>query len=132
MPDRPLELVDDLDLMPADTSGEALEALEEVAAAEAVRSLDDLIARGKVRGAVTQEEIMQLVPQQEENVDQLEVIIEALAKAGIGITDELVDDAEFSMDSGPEPAIDFDDDIRGSDPYPDDFDVSLAGDDTQQ
>src|ERR687886_284763 len=131
MPDRPLELVDDLDLMPADTSGEALEALEEVAAAEAVRSLDDLIARGKVRGAVTQEEIMQLVPQQEDNVDQLEAIYEALAKAGIEITDELVDDAEFRMDAGPEPAIDFDDDIRGGEPDLDDFEVSLDGDATQ-
>ena len=131
MPDRPLELADDLDLMTPDTSGEALEALEEVAAAEAVRSLDDLIARGKVRGAVTQEEIMQLVPQQEDNVDQLEAIYEALAKAGIEITDELVDDAEFRMDAGPEPAIDFDDDIRGGEPDLDDFEVSLDGDATQ-
>src|SRR5918912_4347086 len=116
MPDGGPELADDLDLMTPDASGEALEALEEVAAAEAVRSLDDLLARGKVRGTVTQEEIMQLLPQQEDNVDRLEEIIEALAKAGISITDELVDDGEFGMDVGPEPVIDFEDDIHSGEP----------------
>ena len=102
MPDRPLDYADDLDLLPSDTPNKAL---EQVAAAEAVRSLDELLARGKERGSVTQEEIMQLVPRAEENVDQLDEIIEALAKAGITITDELVEENEFGADVEPEPVI---------------------------
>ena len=111
MPDRSIDYGEDLGLLspeaPNDTleetaAADAVQALEEVAAAEAVQSLDELIARGKERGTVTQEEIMQLVPQAEENVDRLEEIYEALTKAGITITDELVEEAEFGIDSASE------------------------------
>ena len=95
MPDRPIEFADELDEMPQSAS---TEALEEVAAAEAVRTLDELLARGRERGVVTQEEIMQLLPQQEENGDRFGEIIEALTKAGVQITDELVEDSDFSID----------------------------------
>jgi len=73
-------------------------ALEEVAAAEAIKSLEHLIQRGKERGRVTQEEIMQLVPQPEDNVDRLEEIYDALSKAGITIIDELTDDGALDVD----------------------------------
>ncbi len=79
MPNRPLDYAGDIGSLAVDTSNEALEgqtrpdavqALEEVAAAEAMHSLDELLARGRERGMVTQEEIMQLMPQNEENVDR--------------------------------------------------------------
>jgi RNA polymerase primary sigma factor len=80
-------------------------ALEEIAAAEAVHTLDQLIERGKERGKVTQEEILQLVGQTDESVDQLDQIYEALTKAGITIIDELTDDDTFTLDADLDPFI---------------------------
>ncbi|CAA9341696.1 MAG: RNA polymerase sigma factor RpoD, partial [uncultured Chloroflexia bacterium] len=106
MPNRPFDYAGDIGSLAVDTPNDALEgpntpdavqALEEVAAAEAVQSLDDLLARGRERGIVTQEEIMQLVPQSEENVDRLEEIYEALTKANITITDELAEEGDFEL-----------------------------------
>ena len=128
MPDRSLGFADNFDLAVPDASGEALEALEEVAAAEAVTSLDDLIARGKARGSVTQEEILQLVPQQEDTVDRLEEIYEAVSKAGIKITDELADDPEFGLEEGADPVVSFADTLAGGRPDLDDFETGVDGD----
>jgi RNA polymerase primary sigma factor len=116
MADRPLNFADELDL---DSPPDPSEALEEVAAAEAVQSLDDLLARGKARGKVTQEEILQLVSQQEDNVDRIDEIMSALVKEGISITDELVDDdAAFGIDDA---------DLTVAEPGLDEFDEDLAG-----
>lgn len=125
MPDLPLDYSDDFrQLVPdlASSSSEdastpdAVRALEEVAAAEAVRSLSDLIVRGKERGFVTQEEILQILPPADDNVDQLEEAYDALTKAGVTITDELVEE-EFSLDGEGEPA-EFDEALSegGTDP----------------
>ncbi len=125
MPDRPLNYADDLDLMsPADAPG-ALDSLEQVAAAGAVRSLGELLERGKTRGSVTQEEIMQLALQQDDNADKLAEIIEALAKAGVAITDELVDD-EFALQAGAEPGESFADGLAAPEPDLDEFEADLA------
>ena len=118
MPEHSLDYAEDLDVLPADVPDElhtprGVQALEEIAAAEAVRSLDELLARGRERGTVTQEEIMQLVPQAEENVDRLDEIMEALVKAGITVTDELVDETAFSLDVELEP-LPFADDTADS------------------
>jgi RNA polymerase primary sigma factor len=91
-------------------------ALEEIAAAEAVHSLDQLIQRGKERGKVTQEEILQLVAQPEENVDQLEEIYEALTQAGITILDELSEDDAFQLDADLDPIVAADQFMDHSDP----------------
>lgn len=93
MPDPVLDLVEEEAFVPPNASAEAL---EEIAAAEAVHSLDELIARGRSRGMVTAEEIMQLVPQGEEHVDKLNEIYEALATAGIEISDDA--DDGFTLD----------------------------------
>ncbi|GAC1538174.1 MAG: hypothetical protein NVS2B7_08940 [Herpetosiphon sp.] len=102
MTDSPMELVDDLEF---DIPNVSTQALEEISAAEAVHSLDELIARGKSRGLVTQEEIMQLVPQPEENVDKLGEIYEALATAGVTVGDDLVEESEFTFDFDIEPVV---------------------------
>ena len=113
MADHDLDLQEDLEFTPSQT---AETALEEVAAAEAVHSLDQLIQRGKERGKVTQEEIMQLVAQPEENLDQLEEIYEALTKAGITIIDELVEEDDFTLDVDLDPIVIVGDVLDHSDP----------------
>src|SRR3712207_2259217 len=113
MADHDLDLQEDLEFTPSPT---AETALEEVAAAEAVHSLEQLIQRGKERGKVTQEEIMQLVAQPEENLDQLEEIYEALTKAGITIIDELVEEDDFTLDVDLDPIVIVGDALDHSDP----------------
>ncbi|HEX6290308.1 MAG TPA: sigma-70 family RNA polymerase sigma factor [Herpetosiphonaceae bacterium] len=113
MADHDLDLTEDLGYTPSQT---AETALEEVAAAEAVHSLEQLIQRGKERGKVTQEEIMQLVAQPEENLDQLEEIYEALTKAGITIIDELVEEEDFTLDIDLDPIVIVGDVLDHSDP----------------
>jgi RNA polymerase primary sigma factor len=111
MPNRPFDYAEDTGSLAVDNpdaqegpnTPDAVQALEEVAAAEAITSLEDLLARGRERGIVTQEEIMQLVPQNEDNVDRLEEIYEALTKANITITDELAEEG-FEADGMPDDA----------------------------
>lgn len=100
-----------------DVSGQAADtALEEVAAAEAIHSLQQLIQRGRERGKVTQEEILQLVDQPEDNVDQLEAIYDALTRAGITIVDELGEDDTLQTAIDIDPIIEADRFIDHSDP----------------
>ena len=63
--------------------------VEEGVEVEAVRSLDELLARGKQRGIVMQGEIMQIVPQGDE--DKLGEIYDLLLAAGVSIGDDLTD-----------------------------------------
>ncbi len=95
MSDVPLELIEEVDYTPQNVT---TQALEEISAAEAVHSLDDLMARGKTRGYVTQEEILQLLPQNDDTADKLGEIYETLTTASITIQDELTDDTDFSED----------------------------------
>ncbi|PLS77104.1 MAG: hypothetical protein CYG59_25450 [Chloroflexi bacterium] len=111
MADHDLEITEEIGYTPAPTAGAAL---EEVAAAEAVHSLEQLIQRGKERGKVTNEEILQLVAQPEESVDQLGDIYEKLTNAGITIVDELVDD--FILDVDLDPIVEINNFIDQSDP----------------
>src|SRR5882757_51380 len=53
-------------------------------------SLQDLITAGKLRGFVTEGEILQLVPNPETDVDKLEEIQQALQTAGITTRDEII------------------------------------------
>ncbi len=108
MSDMPMELVEDVEL---ELPSVGVQALEEISAAEAVHSLDELVARGKQRGTITQEEILQLVPQAEENVDKLGEIYEALASAGIMIEDGLVEEDAFTIEFENEPMVVLDDGI---------------------
>jgi RNA polymerase primary sigma factor len=113
MADHDMDMPEELGYTPTKTADAAL---EEVAAAEAVQSLEHLIQRGKERGKVTQEEIMQLVPQPEENVDRLEEIYEALTKAGITIIDELAEEEDFTLDIDLDPIVVVGDALDHSDP----------------
>ena len=124
---RPRNIAEDLDMLRSDEEPEALEALEEVARAEAITSLNDLMARGKKRGSVTQEEILQLVPQPEDNADRLDEIYAALVKAGIQITDELVDDGEFNIDVSADAEISFDEALGPSEGELEEFEEDLEG-----
>jgi RNA polymerase primary sigma factor len=88
MSDRLLDLADDGDLLSPDVS---TQALEEVAAAESVRTLADLLARGRERGSVTQEEAMQLLQ------PEFDEILEALRKANIPVIyDEAIEDEDLA------------------------------------
>jgi RNA polymerase primary sigma factor len=87
MADRDIDMPEELTNVRAQTADTAL---EEVAAAEAIRTIDQLIQRGRERGKVTQEEIAQFVAQNDENVDdRLAETYEALTRAGIEIEEDL-------------------------------------------
>ena len=135
MPDRTLNFADDFDISsPHDRdgalneagSGDAVEALEQVSDAEAVRTVDELLARGRQRGTVTLEEIAQ-VAQNEDNADVLEQIYEKLAKAKIQISDELVEETEFSLEAAPDPAIVFAADEAELEPFEEDLEPAAGG-----
>lgn len=101
MSDSTMDVVEELDFAPPNATAEAL---EEISAAESVHSLAELIARGKSRGMVTPEEIMQLAPNGEDNVDKLGEIYEALLAAGVTIGNE-VDEDPYATLSAAEIAI---------------------------
>lgn len=101
MANHDMEITDELSYTPPKTADAAL---EEVAAAEVVQSLEQLIQRGKERGQVTNEEITQLIAQSEENADQFDQIYEALTKAGITIVDNDEDD-DFTLDVDLDPIV---------------------------
>ena len=103
MSDRSLDLADDGALPSPDVS---IQALEEVAAAETVHSLADLLARGRERGSVTQEEAMQLDLEFDE-------ILEALGKANIPVIyDDTVEDVDLAgLESEPAAGIAFEEEL---------------------
>lgn len=112
MSDRALDLANDGDRLSADVS---TQALEEIAAAESIRSLSDLLARGRERGSVTQEEVMQLVLQ-EDNGERLGEILEALEKAHIEVVDEPMEESDqLGATTRPGLGIDFEDVLNEAD-----------------
>ncbi len=111
MPDHDMEMTEETGYTPTQTADTAL---EEVAAAEAVHSLDQLIQRGKERGKVTNEEILQLVTNSDEGDEQLGRIYEVLTEAKITIVDDLVDD--FALDIDLDPIVEINNFIDHSDP----------------
>jgi len=141
MPDRPLNFANDFDLTSPDAragmfedagTGDAVEALEQVSAAEAIRTVDELLARGRQRGTVTLEEIEQVATQQGDNADLLEQIYEKLAKAKITISDELVEEVDFSLEGESDPALVFATDMGSDEPDLEPFDEALEGDDAHR
>ncbi|HZG65106.1 MAG TPA: sigma-70 family RNA polymerase sigma factor [Herpetosiphonaceae bacterium] len=104
MSDRSLDLADDGALPSPDAS---IQALEEVAAAESVHSLADLLVRGRERGSVTQEEAMQLLDL------EFDEILEALRKANIPVIyDDAVEDVDLAgLESEPAAGIAFEEEL---------------------
>jgi hypothetical protein len=103
MSDRSLDLADDGAMSSPDVS---TQALEEVAAAETVRSLAELLARGRERGSVTQEEAMQLLQ------PEFDEILEALRKANIPVIfDDPIEDVDLNLENGTEARIVFEEDL---------------------
>lgn len=109
MSDRSLDLADDSASLSPDVS---TQALEEVAAAESVRSLAELLARGRERGSVTQEEAMQLLQ------PEFDEILEALRKANIPVIyEDAIEDVDLAgLESVTEVRIVFEDEeLSGAD-----------------
>lgn len=79
--DDDVALLDDEDVIP---TNKAL-GLGDVAG---VSSLSDLIARGKKQGFVTQDMILQVVPEPEINIDQIEDVYAELLELGIEVLEE--------------------------------------------
>ncbi|GIV96025.1 MAG: hypothetical protein KatS3mg057_0682 [Herpetosiphonaceae bacterium] len=74
-------------------------AIEELAAATAVHSLSELILHGKRQGYVSQGEILQLVPQPEDEIERLEEIYAALQKEGIRVVDDVSEEVAPGADA---------------------------------
>jgi RNA polymerase primary sigma factor len=85
------------DFMPSalveDDAALADEAVTETLGMEDISSLDDLMSQGKKQGYVTQDMILQVVPEPEVNLDQIEDIYADFLEMGIEVLDE---EKEFS------------------------------------
>ncbi len=65
-----------------------------------------LLARGRVDGWVTQDQILAVTPEAEDNIDNLDDLVTALEESHIAILDSLPAEAEEQVVEPPEPRLD--------------------------
>jgi RNA polymerase primary sigma factor len=70
--------------------------------AAAILTLTDLLARGKKQGYVTQDQILQVVPEPEANIQQIEDVYAELLELGIEVLEEAKD---FAVPGGKEAEV---------------------------
>lgn len=99
--DEDVALLDDEDVLPTP------KALG-IETAPVVNNVNDLLARGKKMGYVTQDMILQLVPEPEANLEQIEDVYAELMEMGIEVLDEA---KEFTPDGKDEIVVEDEVDI---------------------
>ncbi|MBW6440813.1 sigma-70 family RNA polymerase sigma factor [Patescibacteria group bacterium] len=88
--------------------------LTEVQEKNIAEQIKELLATGKLRGFVTEEEIIKIIPDIENNIEQLEDLYDSLEKSNISIESsvDIIDMSEVKVDEGKKTKKELDKDMK--------------------